>query len=146
MIKQPGARKPNSRLIAHLCLALGLSSLALGPMVFAQAGGFKNLQILPKDISKQDLKKIMKQQSKALGVECEFCHNSDDMAADGNKHKKIGREMMKLTDDINKGTLKAEKPAGSKELVKAFEYYNKKLAGKKDVTCQTCHNGKEKPE
>lgn len=55
--------------------------------------GGSDLQVLPKTISKADLKAVMKLQSKALGVDCDFCHKSPNMEADTD-HKKVAREMM----------------------------------------------------
>jgi len=94
----------------------------------ALADGFKNLQVLPKSSSKDQLKAIMKEQSKALGVECDFCHDVPDMASDANEKKKISREMMKMTAEINGKWLKGIKGAE-----------------KNQVTCGTCHRGKDEP-
>jgi hypothetical protein len=94
----------------------------------AAPGGFKNLQVLPKNISKDDLKALMKAQSKALGVECDFCHDVPDMASDKIDKKLAARKMMQMTMDINDKWLK-----GWKE------------AEKNRVTCGTCHQGHEEP-
>jgi hypothetical protein len=95
------------------------------PATPPQAGGgfWKDLQILPKNISKDELKKTMKAMSKDLGVDCSFCHEEPNMEKDTNK-KKLAREMMQMTSDINK----------------------KYPATMKKVTCFTCHRGKEEPE
>jgi hypothetical protein len=128
-----------------LFLSFGLLMLGAGSLVQVQAAGsFKNLQVLPKDIDKAKLKKIMKEQSKALGVECEHCHTQPNMDAETDT-KKIGREMMLLTDAINAGTLKEGDKSGSKDTVKAREYYKKHFAGKKDLTCNSCHKGQKEP-
>ena len=130
--------------LRHVLLCAALAAPALGGVAAADAV-FKNLQVLPKDTDKPTLKKIMKEQAKALGVECDYCHKEPNMA-DETDHKKLTRDMMKLVAEINGGTFKADaKAAGPKPLVKAREYYTKKLAGKKDVTCNTCHQGKEEP-
>jgi hypothetical protein len=133
----------NKKHAGLVLLSLGLCGLlaAGAAEVRAQGSTFKNLQVLPKDIDKPTLKQIMKKQAKALGVECEFCHEQPDMAKDTD-HKKIGREMMRLVEAINKG---ADFKPVSKDARKAQEYYNKKLTGKKDIECNTCHQGKEKP-
>lgn len=107
-------------------LATSLAAL-LGIGLLAQTTqaqeAFQNLQVLPKTISKADLKKIMKAQNKALGVDCSFCHVEPDMAKDIG-HKKIAREMMRMTEEINKKypTLKG------------------------NMTCMTCHRGKAEPD
>jgi hypothetical protein len=94
----------------------------------ALADGFKNLQVLPKTTTKDQVKALMKEQSKALGVECDFCHDVPDMASDANEKKKISREMMKMTAEINGRWLKAMKGAE-----------------KHPVTCGTCHRGNDEP-
>lgn len=129
----------------HCTAALLFSTAlaALGTSAALAEGLFKNLQVLPKDISKPELKAVMKKQARALGVECDHCHTQPNMDAE-TKNKKIGREMMILTNAINQGTAD-KKPAGSKDLIKAWDYYKKHLDGKKDVTCETCHQGHEEP-
>ena len=89
---------------------------------------FKNLQVLPKTISKEELKTYMKAQSKALGVECDFCHDVPDMASDKNDKKNIARKMLAMTAELNDKYIKLLK-GGEKHL----------------VTCGTCHQGHESP-
>lgn len=108
-----------------------LLSLSLCGLVLGVGGGvgradglYKNLQVLPKDITKDSLKAIMKKQSKALGVDCDHCHDQPNMAED-TEHKKIAREMMLMTEEINKKYI---------------------TTGNQKVTCMTCHRGKEKPD
>lgn len=73
---------------------------------------FKNLQILPKDISDHDLDTVMHHFSAALGVKCNFCHvrNEDakkmDFASDDKPEKNIARKMMLMSIDINKNYFK----------------------------------------
>jgi len=95
---------------------------------------YKNLQILPQDISEQRLDSIMQSYNKALGVDCSFCHtavdkfpDSLDYASDRNRMKENAREMMRMTIHINKTWFyfdKTERP----------EYL-------KVVHCMTCHRG-----
>ena len=91
----------------------------------ASAGdpGGKNLKVLPKEMGKPEIKKLMKGIADSLGVQCDFCHDTDDMAKD-TEHKEIARAMMKMTAEINKTNFK----------------------GKQRVTCMTCHNGKKEPK
>src|SRR5262249_49801087 len=100
----------------------------LGGLGGAASADFKNLQVLPKNISKDELKGYMKAQTKALGVECNFCHDVPDMASDKNEKKLIARKMMQMQNDINDKWLKGMK-----------------VAEKNKVTCGTCHQGKEEP-
>jgi hypothetical protein len=89
----------------------------------ARADDAKNLKILPHDMSKADIKKLMKGMSAALGVECEHCHNTDNFAEDTEK-KEVARQMMKMQAEINKEFFKGEKKVG----------------------CLTCHNGQKEPK
>jgi len=132
-------------MITHRPWMASLIAAVLGLGIsLAYAAGYKNLQVLPKTIEKKDLKAIMKAQSKALGVDCEYCHEEPNMASDEHPEKKVSRDMMRLVEAIKAGKA-ATKPAGGKKVVEAWEFYNKKLAPKTDVDCMTCHQGHEKP-
>lgn len=130
-----------------ICRSLCAFALALGLAGAGAAGGgepvYKDLQVLPKDTDKPTLKALMKKQAKALGVECDHCHDEPRMDAD-TKNKTISRDMMRLTDALNAGKVPTATKA-QRDLGKAINYYKKHLAGKKDITCMTCHNGKEEP-
>jgi Photosynthetic reaction centre cytochrome C subunit len=102
--------------------------ILVGGMGGVALADFKNLQVLPKTISKDDLKAYMKAQAKALGVECDYCHDVPDMASDKNDKKLIARKMIQMTNDVNDRWLKGMKDAD-----------------KNKVTCATCHQGHEQP-
>jgi hypothetical protein len=101
---------------------------ATGGVALAQ---FKNLQVLPKNISKEELKLSMKAQAKALGVECDHCHDVPDMASDKVERKKIARAMMQMTSYMN------DRWPEAVERIKGTE--------KNKVTCATCHLGHAEP-
>ncbi len=99
---------------------------------------FKNLKVLPKNISEKELQKIMEVDcSKALGVTCDYCHekkaNSSelDYVSDAKPEKEIARNMMRLTLDINQKHFGREKPVIGDSLM--------------TVTCMTCHHGEPYP-
>jgi hypothetical protein len=115
-------------LATALASGLGVAFLVGGGVGRADAPGWKNLQVLPKTISKDELKAVMKGQSKALGVECDFCHDVPDMASDKNDKKNIARKMLAMTAELNDKYIKLLK-GGEKHL----------------VTCGTCHQGHESP-
>ena len=102
--------------------------ILVGGMSGVALADFKNLQVLPKTISKDELKTYMKAQAKALGVECDHCHDVPDMASDKNEKKLIARKMIQMTNDINDKWLKGMKDAD-----------------KNKVGCATCHQGHETP-
>jgi hypothetical protein len=64
----------------------------------------RNLKVLPKDISHDDLDKTMDAFKDALGVKCNFCHapSADssnhhlDFASDAKPEKNIARHMYKI--------------------------------------------------
>ncbi|MBD3748462.1 MAG: c-type cytochrome [Sphingobacteriales bacterium] len=97
----------------------------------------KNLKVLPKDISHDDLEKVMHGFNDALGVKCNHCHASDknnpkklNFASDEKEYKNAARYMMKMTAKIN-------------------AKYFKEHEGDDDmpaIQCMTCHRGHEKPE
>lgn len=98
---------------------------------------YKNLKVLPKNITKVQMDSVMHHFSLSLGVKCNFCHvrNEDtktfDFASDGNKHKLAARNMMKMTTKINKKYFDVTKNAG--------------LDAKLMVTCYSCHHGSNEP-
>lgn len=98
-----------------------------------------NLQVLPKDIAPEELIKIMRGFSGALGVECKFCHAPNpethklDFASDANPDKTIARTMIAMTRTINADYMtKVSDPDATPE--------------DKHVTCGTCHRGHSMPE
>ena len=90
---------------------------------------FKNLKVLPKDITDEALDKVMDSFNFSLGVKCNFCHATADtgrhldFASDAKEEKGIARKMMRMTADINK---------------KYFNF-NKDAEVPKIVGCVTCH-------
>jgi cytochrome c553 len=102
--------------------------------------GPKNLKVLPKNISHDDLDKVMDSWKNALGVHCNFCHapSADstshhlDFASDAKPEKNIARHMYKMTGKINK---------------KYFSFAkDDKGASIAVVSCVTCHRGSPHPD
>lgn len=99
---------------------------------------YKNLKVLPKNITKPQMDSVMHHFTGSLGVKCNFCHvwNAEtktmNFASDENKHKLVARNMMKMTNKINK---------------KYFDVSSRQsLNAKLLVTCYSCHHGAEEPE
>lgn len=109
-------------LVAGVICALVVLTGSLG----LAAEKFANLKVMPKSTTKDQMKKVMKAQSEALGVDCDFCHDENDMASDKNDHKQIARQMMKMTKEINSKWFGKDK-------------------GAEFVTCAMCHRGKPEP-
>ena len=98
----------------------------------------KNLKVLPKNISHDELDKIMDGFKAALGVRCNFCHAAQkdnprkmDFASDEKPEKNIARNMMRMTNKINK---------------KFFHYKKSEENPVAPVSCMTCHHGEAHPE
>src|SRR5690625_7588301 len=76
---------------------------------------FKNLKVLPKDISEENLDAVMDSFNEALGVKCTHCQARGengrlDCASDANIQKDIAREMMKMTRKISRKYFKEKDP------------------------------------
>jgi len=91
------------------------------------SGDFKNLKVLPQNISKDSLMSLMQSYNTALGVKCNFCH-SKDKAADDVHMKDVTRHMIQFTNQLNQ---KEFDPIGP-------QYQNA-------VSCAMCHRGTPKP-
>lgn len=101
-------------------------------------GTHKNLKVLPKNISHEDLDKIMDEWKAALGVKCNFCHAPSkneprkmDFASDEKPEKEMARDMFRMTARLNK---------------KYFHYKQGDSTAVAPVGCMTCHHGQEHPE
>lgn len=129
-------------LITLIIISVMAVSATLSPVA-----RYKNLKILPQDISEAKMDSIMKSYTKALKVSCDFCHEEAkkdpfsivpitstgkvlDYALD-NGMKENARKMMLLTIDINKNYFRYD------SLVKPV-YLNV-------VSCNTCHRGDPYP-
>jgi len=100
---------------------------------------YKNLKVLSKNISDENMDYVMESFNSNLGANCLFCHPgkqngiefSIDYATDILKNKRIARDMLKMTMKLNK------------------KYFNTTLTGLMDtrgrVWCRTCHRGSPVP-
>lgn len=122
-------------------LTAGIITLAFLSYAFTRVPedpGYKNLKILPKDITHEQMDSVMHHFTASLAVRCNFCHmrneqtNEWDWASDENKHKLAAREMMKMTNNLNDKYF----PIGTKA---------EKLTTTLMVTCYTCHRGATEP-
>jgi cytochrome c peroxidase len=115
--------------------ALASAQPSAAPQAPAAEWHAKNLQVLPKDLSRDQPLPIMKSFSQGLGVRCTHCHVGEegkplstfDFASDAKKEKVTARKMLVMVHRIN------EQDFGVKDF--------------KDVkvTCFTCHRGATKP-
>lgn len=117
-----------------IALVLGISAFTSQPT--QENSKPKNLIVLPKNISDEELTKVMRGFNAALGVKCGYCHSPKsngekgmDFASDSNPKKNIAREMIKMTKKINK---------------KYFKHEQEGVV--KNISCETCHNGQAQPK
>lgn len=86
---------------------------------------FKSIKVL-NDMPADQMGKVMNMMSASLGVDCKFCHasNDGDYEKEGFEHKDIARNMLKMTFELNKN------------------YFE----GRPEINCNTCHQGKAHPQ
>jgi photosynthetic reaction center cytochrome c subunit len=86
---------------------------------------FKSIKVL-NDMPADQMGKVMNMMSASLGVNCAFCHasNDGDYEKEGFEHKDAARQMLKMTFDLNKN------------------YFD----GRPEINCNSCHQGKAHPQ
>ncbi len=90
-----------------------------------QASFGKNLKVLTFVKSKDELKGWMRMIKTSLGVDCDFCHNTDNFASDEKPEKRKARMMLKMLVQVRSDY---------------FAYPDAK-----QPTCYTCHQGHKTP-
>ena len=90
---------------------------------------FKNVTILKTMPAARFLRVMDYGYSRSLGVGCDHCHSEDRWEADEKRPKHAAREMILLTDEINKKLETLENIDNSEAV----------------VNCTTCHRGYVKP-
>ena len=103
---------------------------------------WKNLKVIPKNTDAEQMERIMYKYTRQLSVTCGYCHpytkpdvfpKDVDFASEEKPQKLVARDMMRMTDKINK---------------KYFDYlndYSMESFQKAAITCNTCHRGVLKP-
>ena len=121
----------NALFVSALVTMVGAGIYAQGQAT-PQARAPQNLQVLPKDMTLQQVQQTMRSFTAALGVECTHCHvgGMQDRAKDDNPKKGVARKMLQMTLALNKDLAGVGEPAA---------------AGAMKVTCFTCHRGQLKP-
>ncbi len=97
---------------------------------------FKNLKVLPKNISEKGSDSVMHIFTRGLGVRCDFCHAATadkklDFVSDSKPEKNIARKMIKMNRKINK---------------KYFDYAKDDQGNAvQALSCYSCHHGEARP-
>ncbi len=86
---------------------------------------FKSIKVL-NEMPADQMGKVMNMMAASLGVNCKFCHasNDGDYEKEGFEHKDMARKMLKMTFDLNKN------------------YFE----GRPEINCNSCHQGKSHPQ
>jgi tetratricopeptide (TPR) repeat protein len=122
-----------------------MSTTKLIPLIFLLLAGFaragifdepKNLEVLPEDISAQQLSATMRGFSRGLGLRCSSCHVGEegqdlaeyDFESDEKELKQKAREMLKMVNAINE------------------QFLDKIEEDHVQVQCVTCHRGVKEPK
>jgi tetratricopeptide (TPR) repeat protein len=114
---------------------------AAAPLTAQIPARFENLEVLPKDIGRDQLMAVMRAASLGLGVRCHYCHVAKpggsensladlDFKSDQKPEKEKARAMMRMVHTINQELL-AKLPDRSDPPV--------------NVQCVTCHRGSAVP-
>lgn len=100
----------------------------------------RNLRVLPKELTGQQVNDVMEQWGAELGVRCSACHGEDQdnvvparprpsqFVDDSQPMKEIARLMYTMTEQINR------------------DYIARVDGAELPVTCGTCHRGRVSPE
>lgn len=100
---------------------------------------YKNLKVLPKSLTHEQLGKVMEEWSHSLGVHCNFCHVRDeeakkmDFVSDAKPEKEMARHMYKMMNKINSKYFDAKKDSLG-------------MVQRAGINCNTCHRGTAHPE
>lgn len=94
------------------------------PQVETAGQKFKNIKVL-NDMPADQLGRVMNMMSASLGFNCAGCHvaGDKDFDKDTNEHKLAARKMIEMVFALNK------------------QFFN----GRPEISCNTCHNGRERP-
>lgn len=129
----------NKKILVTLCLSSVIAVVALTSMKPEEEHKFKNLKVLPKNITDKQLDHVMDEWAHSLGVHCNFCHvrieaeKKMDFASDAKPEKEMARHMYKMMNKINQKYFEAKKDSLGMVMTSG-------------VNCYTCHRGESHPE
>jgi hypothetical protein len=131
---------PYKKIIVLFCLAgFSLLGILAAKPPREDKPEYKNLKVLSKKISDEDMDYVMQSFSVNLGANCLFCHPgkqqgsefSIDYVTDVLQNKRVARDMLKMTMKLNK------------------KYFNTPMTGlmntRGKIWCKTCHQGSPVP-
>lgn len=112
------------------------TTVKITPYKYSTDSQWKNLKVLPQDISEDSLQTLMEDYSIALGVDCAHCHTvtksgKSGYADDSKKEKEAARNMILMTRKINADYFNFNKSANPEQITV--------------VKCIICHRAKPDP-
>jgi len=128
----------NRKIVATLGLSSIVTFIALTSMA-PDKREYKNLKVLPKDITHEQLGRVMGEWAHSLGVHCTFCHVRNDQTKqmdfpnDAKPEKTTARHMFKMMNKINHKFFEATKDSIG-------------MMARTGINCYTCHRGSPHPE
>ena len=138
-------------LVGFLILGCTTSTSTTAPAAapVAKSTEFKNLQVLPQDITRDQLLATMRGFTRGLGVRCNHCHvvtatepeEKLDFPSDAKEEKRAARVMYTMAKEINGTWLPRVEAAEGHEHAHAEH-----PPGAPRVSCWTCHRGQPEPE
>lgn len=145
--------------ILPLALILGCTTMqssgapqsAPAPVAAARSP-FKNLQVFPPDIPRDELIGAMRVFTRSLGVKCNECHVVTatepkevlDFPADTKEEKKIARVMLRMVTELNSTWLPRVEAAEGHAEAPTVVTPQEAVSGR--IGCWTCHRGQKEPE
>lgn len=121
----------NKKLLVIAGLA-GVITLSIAASAPQEKEKPRNLKVLPKKISDQQLHMLMRGWAISLGVRCNFCHEQD-FSSDAKPEKIAARHMFEMVSKINKKYFEGQKDSLG-------------MVMESSVNCYTCHRGSAHPE
>ena len=141
------------------------SAPAAAPQTSPSPAGYRNLQVLPRDITREQLLAVMRNFTRSLGVRCNHCHvvtattpeEKLDFPSDAKEEKRVARVMIQMTRQINDEWLaRVEQAEGHAEghagghaenaSAKPAQAASAAAMTQPRVGCWTCHRGHPEPE
>ena len=120
-----------------------------------QPAAGRNLQVLPRDLTRDQLIAIMRTFTRGLGVKCNHCHvvttttpkEELDFASDAKEEKRVARVMIQMTRQINTDWLeRVEAAEGHHDEPSSPATPAANILLNPRVGCWTCHRGHPEPE
>jgi predicted trehalose synthase len=135
-----------------LPLALLILGCTTASVPTATTSEFKNLQVFPRDIPRDELIATMRVFTRSLGVRCSHCHVVTatepkevlDFPSDAKEEKKVARVMLRMTTELNATWLPRVEVAEGHAVEATTVAPQQAASGR--IGCWTCHRGKTEPE